>query len=120
MKADLQYESTALASELVDNYICSLRAREPTLKHSKIGDYEEWSAAKVASETILERINQGFDPVMVVEEYAIQMDYFSYKAGESGNYVTSRMFEIGSDVALDLLSIFADYDIHTMEEFTNE
>ena len=120
MKADIQYESTALASELVDNYICSLRAREPTLKHSKIGDYEEWSAAKVAAETILERINQGFDPIMVVEEYAIQMDYFSYKANESGNYVTSRMFEIESDVALDLLSIFADYDIRIMEDFTNE
>ena len=120
MKAELAYIRNDIAYGLVTNYICDLKSREPPCKESSKPEYYEWSSAKSAAETILERILDGFDPVVVVEDYAAQMDYFSEIASEAGNYDTSMMFAIGSDVATDLLQLFYKYDIYYEEDYYNE
>lgn len=120
MKADLEYARTELPIDLVEDYISQLKSREPPCKESMKKEYIEWSSMKTAAETILERILEGFNPVVVAEDYVSQMDYFSYKANESGNYETSDMFAIECDTALDILQIFADNDIHYEEEIYNE
>lgn len=120
MKPELAYIRHDTSIFLVMNYICDLKSREPPCKESSKPDYYEWSSAKSAAETILERILNGFDPVVVVEDYAVQMDYFSEIASETGNFDTSMMFAIGSDVAIDLLNIFHENNIHYEEDIYNE
>lgn len=119
MKAEIAYLAYAnreMAINLVDDYIFQLKSREPPYKESTKKEYTEWSSVKSAAETILERILEGFDPLVVVEDYITQMDYFSYKANESGNYDTGDMFMIECDAALDILRLFADNDIRYEED----
>lgn len=90
---------------LVAEYIFSLKSREPPHVSSKNDDYMVWSSAKVAAQTIFQRILEGDDPVKVAEEYAIKMDCFSEKASKSGNYDACVMFTTGSDVAIQLMHL---------------
>lgn len=115
MKPDLDYCRTEMAINLVYNYMHSLKSREPPYKYSSQKEYSEWSAARNAAETILKRIIKGFAPTMVVEDYAIQMDYFSQVASDSGNYETSTIFGIQSDVAIDIMNIFHENEIYDKE-----
>ena len=52
---------------------------------------------------------------MVVEDYTIQMDYFSQVASDSGNYETSTIFGIQSDVAIDIMKIFHENEVYDKE-----
>ena len=115
MKPDLDYCMIEMAIDLVDNYIYSLKSREPPCKYSSQKEYSEWSAAKSAAETILKRIVEGFKPTMVVEDYTLQMDYFSQVASDSGNYETSTIFGIQSDVAIDIMNIFHENEVYNKE-----
>lgn len=101
---------------LTAEYIFSLKTREPPYIYSKKDDYTVWSASKIAAQTILQRILDGEDPYMVVEDYAIKMDYFSEKASKSGKYDACVTFTTGSDVAIQLMHLFQQNDIHCEED----
>lgn len=115
MKPDLDYGRIDMAINLVDNYIYSLKSREPPCKMSAMKEYNEWSATKNAAEVILEKILDGLDPVVVVEDYAIQMDYYSQVASDAGNYETSTLFGVKSDVAIDIMNIFHENEVYDKE-----
>lgn len=123
MKPELEYEAycrSEHAINLVANYIYELKSREPPLKFSQIEKYREWSSSKQAAEQILEMLLDGDDPVIAVEDYAVQMDYFSMVASVSGNFDSSTMFAICSDTAIYLLDVFHKNDIHYEEDIYNE
>lgn len=117
MEAQNSRKDTAIL--LVAEYIFSIKSREPPCS-KKNDNYTVWSSAKVAAQTILQRILEGQDPFKVVEEYATQMDYFSEKASKSGNYDACVMFTVGSDVAIQLMHQFQQHNIHYEEDIYNE
>ena len=106
-----------LALYLVGNYISELESQEPDFKYSNRFEYDKWSAAKNAATAIYECIQEGYNPIYIVETYTAQMAYYSQRANNSGKYLTSTIFSIESDTASDIANLFTCNGIHYMENY---